>query len=193
MNEVLKDGALMGVLMSASTMFETYVIYYSDFALTKAAICYFVEWVVLSIIYVWLLYRFCRKYSVNNFDSSVGFDFGQGFGFVITLTLFVAIMVGVTTTIFQSVMGFDEFINGYIARVDELVAYMGANNIAMNSMEEPLAELRDNIRAFTQPSMLENIFAAIYSYVFTGIFIGLIIAAALRRKPVIVERNENEE
>lgn len=183
----------MGILMSASTMFETYVIYYSDFALTKAIICYFVEWVVLSIIYVWLLYRFCRKYSVNNFDSSVGFDFGQGFGFVITLTLFIAIMVGVTTTIFQSVMGFDGFINGYIARVDELVAYMGANNIAMNSMEEPLMELRDNIRAITQPSMLENIFAAIYSYVFSGIFIGLIIAAALRRKPVIVERNEDEE
>lgn len=193
LNEALKYGAILGIMMSLSTMFETYVLYYSDIALAKASMLYFVEWLIVASVYVWLLYRFSKKYSFNNFDSSEGFDFGQGFGFVVTLALFVAIMVGVTTTIFQSVMGFDGFINGYIARIDEFVAYMGENNIAMNSMAESLEEVRDNIRAITQPSMLENILAAIYSYVLIGIIIGLIIAAILRRKPIIVERNENEE
>lgn len=191
-NETLKLGAILGALMSISTMLESYVIYYSAIPLVRASMIYLAEWLVVVIAYVWLMYRFTKSYSNRYFDEGAGFSFSQGFGFVITLSLFVAIMVGVTTTLFYSVMGFDGFIDGYIARIDELVAYMGANNIAMNSVAEDVELLRDNIRALQQPSMLSNILAAINNYVLSGLIIGLTIAAILRRKPVIVERNENE-
>ena len=191
-NETLKLGAILGALMSISTMLESYVSYYSAIPLVRASMIYLAEWLVVVVAYVWLMYRFTKSYSNRYFDEGAGFSFSQGFGFVITLSLFVAIMVGVTTTLFYSVMGFDGFIDGYIARIDELMAYMGANNIAMNSVAEDIELLRDNIRAFQQPSMLSNILAAINNYVLSGLIIGLIIAAILRRKPVIVERNENE-
>lgn len=191
-NETLKLGAILGALMSISTMLESYVIYYSAIPLVRASMIYLAEWLVVVVAYVWLMYRFTKSYSNRYFDEGAGFSFSQGFGFVITLSLFVAIMVGVTTTLFYSVMGFDGFIDGYIARIDELVAYMGANNIAMNSVAEDIELLRDNIRALQQPSMLSNILAAINNYVLSGLIIGLTIAAILRRKPVIVERNENE-
>ena len=191
-NETLKLGAILGALMSISTMLESYVVYYSAIPLVRASMIYLAEWLVVVVAYVWLMYRFTKSYSNRYFDEGAGFSFSQGFGFVITLSLFVAIMVGVTTTLFYSVMGFDGFIDGYIARIDELVAYMGANNIAMNSVAEDIELLRDNIRALQQPSMLSNILAAINNYVLSGLIIGLTIAAILRRKPVIVERNENE-
>lgn len=179
--------------MSVSTLFESYIMYYSDMAITKAAMLYFVEWIAVVVAYLWLMYRFTKRYSLRNFDSSVGFDFSQGFGFIVTLSLLVAIIVGMSTTIFYSVMGFDGFVDGYLMRMDELVAYMGEHNMAMEPISEDVAKMRDDIEALQQPSMLSSILGAINSYVFAGIIVGLIMAATLRRKPVIENRERDEE
>lgn len=181
-NDALKYGAILGALMSLSTIFESYLIYYSDVPLVKASMIYLVEWFAAIVVYVWLLVRFTKRYS-NNFAPEEGFNFSQGFGFIVMLSLLVAVIVGMMTTLFYSIAGYDLFIDGYLARIDEMMSYMGENNLLTQPLNEDIEVWCDTIRYSTQPSMLSSILAAIDNYVFSGMVVGVIIALSVRRKP----------
>lgn len=181
-NDALKYGAILGALMSLSTIFETYLLYYSDVPLVKASMIYLVEWFAAIVVYVWLLVRFTKRYS-NNFAPEEGFSFSQAFGFILVLSLLVAIIVGMMTTIFYSIAGYDGLVEGYLTRIDEFMLYLGENNILTQQVNDDIEVMRDAIRYSEQPSMLSSILAAISNYVFSGMVVGVIIALSVRRKP----------
>lgn len=191
-NDALKYGAILGVVMSLSMIFEHYILYYSDVALGKAMTLYLLEWVAVVGIYIWLLYRFTKNFS-NNFEPEEGFSFVMGIGFAMTLNLLVAVIVGMASTIFYSIAGFEGLIEGYIGRIDEMMSTVGDNNLAMQSLAADMDALRDNVRAMEQPSMLMSIVGTVSNYVMWGIVIDAIIALVLRRKPVFVDRHNDEE
>ena len=185
-NDVLRGGAILGIIMCLSTIFENYVMYYSSMPMMTAAITYLVEWIVVVGIYIWLIYHYTKNYA-NKFDVRTGFDFGLGFGFVVTLTLLVAIMVGMTNTIFYSIMGFDGFVDGYLSRLDELSLYLQTHGVPMESIQDDMTKLRDNVATLEQPSMLSSILGTISNYVFIGVFIGVIVAFVVRRRPIFID------
>lgn len=187
-NDALKYGAILGAIMSLSMMFETYILHYSDVPLVKALTIYVVEWFAVVIVYIWLLVRFTKRYS-QNFAPEEGFTFGQGFGFIIVLAFLVAVIVGMMNTIFISIAGFDGFIEGYIGRINEMMLYMGENNLITQSLNEDVEVLVDTVAHSTQPSMFESILAAINGYVFSAMLVGAIIALAIRRKPQMINRD----
>lgn len=187
-NDALKYGAILGAIMSLSMMFETYILHYSDVPLVKALTIYVVEWFAVVIVYIWLLVRFTKRYS-QNFAPEEGFTFGQGFGFIIVLAFLVAVIVGMMNTIFISIAGFDGFIEGYIGRINEMMLYMGENNLITQSLNEDVEVMVDAVKHSTQPSMFESILAAINGYVFSAMLVGAIIALAIRRKPQMINRD----
>lgn len=187
-NDALKYGAILGAIMSLSMMFENYILYYSEVPLVKALMIYLVEWLAVIVIYIWLLVRFTKRYS-QNFAPEEGFTFGQGFGFIIVLAFLVAVIVGMMSTIFYSIAGYDGFIAGYIGRINEMMLSMGENNLITQPLNENVEELVDTVEHSTQPSMLSTILAAINSYVFSAMIVGAIIALAIRRKPIMINRD----
>lgn len=191
-SNALKYGAILGAVMGVSKLFEIYVMYYSDMPLDNAAITYLVEFVAILVLYVWMLYRFTKIYS-NQFDSRLGFKFTTGLGYILSMNILAAIIVGVLTTIFYSIMGYDGYIEGYLMRMDEFAALIEEHGPMDETMIEYFETTRDNIEGLQQPSMLVSISSYVYVYIFSGLIIGAIIALITRRKPVLFDDSQYEE
>jgi hypothetical protein len=192
LNKALKYGAIIGLIMSISFIYENYVMWYSNVPIVNACILYFVEWLIVVCIYVWLIYRFTKSYS-RNFTPEMGFSFSQGLAFSLALTMLASIIVGVTATIFQSIMGYDDFVQGYIGRIDELVQLIKENSATDVEMPADFEEMRDGVRAMEQPSMLSNIYATMSNYVFMGFIICSIVSLIVRRRAVYINNSQNEK
>jgi predicted PurR-regulated permease PerM len=123
----------------------------------------------------------------------MGFSFSQGLAFSLALTMLASIIVGVTATIFQSIMGYDDFVQGYIGRIDELVQLIKENSATDVEMPADFEEMRDGVRAMEQPSMLSNIYATMSNYVFMGFIICSIVSLIVRRRAVYINNSQNEK
>ncbi len=185
-SDACKYGAILGLVASLSRLFEDYLIYYSSAPLERMAITYIVELLVYTVIFIYLIVRFTKRRAQRFGDE--GFTFGQSFGYSFTLVMLAMVVVGVTRTIFIQIMGFNDFVDGYIGRIDQFEAYIAENgavakSMADNGMMGSFDEMRVALRAMTQPSMFSNIFSAVDSSAFVALILATIMGFTLRRKP----------
>lgn len=178
---ILRTGAMFGLLMSVSHIFEHYVLIFSDLDLTTASMVYFFEWIASAAIYVWLLWRSARRVA-NSIDRRVGLSFGLAWSYIIIISILVGIIIGVANTLFVSYMGYDSFVDGMLERLNQTRELMLATGVE-NIDDELFVEMRAAVQSAEQPSIFSNILGSMNSYIFTGGIIGLIIAAFVRRKP----------
>ena len=186
-SDAWKYGAILGVLASVSRLFEDYLIYYSSVPLERMAVTYLIEILIYSVIFIYLLVRFTKRRS--QMFANEGFTFGQGFGYSFTLIILAMIIVGVLRTIFIQIMGFNDYIDGFIGRIDQFEAYMTENESLAKSMGDSdlmgdMEEMRIELRAMKQPSMFLNVWSAVNSSAFVALILASIIGFNTRRKPL---------
>jgi heme A synthase len=191
-NYAHKYGAILGAVMGVSKLFEAYLMCYSDISLDMASIIYVVELIAIFVAYVWMLHSFTKKYSYQ-LDPRLGFKFTTGLGYILSMNILAAIIIGALITIFYSIMGYDGYVNGYIMRIDEVEAFMEEHGAMNAELKENLENMRDQIQTMQQPSMLLSISAYVYSYIFNGLIVGSIVALTTRRKPVFYDNTTYEQ
>ncbi len=183
-NDVASKGAILGVLMLVSHIFEQAMML--NGSLTRMSVVG-VEMLVVFVLYIYLLYRFTKNHSLR-YAAEEGFPYGKAFGYVVTISLFTSVIVGLGGYVFT------HFIIGYKDYVDGIVN-MYSNILSTTPMPAQVAgtyeQMLDQIGSQPEPSILATISSAIWNYILLGCFAGVIIAAVVKREPNIFG-NENE-
>jgi hypothetical protein len=180
-SDAMMAGAIVGVVMALSRIFERYELFFSTSELLSVVTPYAIEWVLMVGIFVWLLFFFTRR-RAKAADAEVGFSYGQALSFVLVVSMLTGIIVGLADTIFINAMGYDVYVDGMVSRIAEmrnLYIEAGLTQADVKSFDEMAAAAR----MAEQPSIFMNIFVDLYNYILFGGLPGLIIAAIVRRQP----------
>ena len=173
--DVAKYGAIIGVLLAVSFMLETRLMLSASFGL------YALEWIVVVALHYYLLHRFTRQYSINNFSAETGFSFGQGYGYVLSVSAVAGIIVGLVQYLYLHL--FIGYAN-YTERIaNTFTEYIAQNGGVPASMESMLAQTFEQLQNAPEPSMLKTVWGGTFSGVLFGAIFGLIIAGVLARAP----------
>lgn len=179
--DVMRSGAILGIVMAVSRIFERYVLFYSGWELNKASLLYLGEGLLACVVFIWLLVRFTRR-RAKECDPRLGFSYGLALSYILVVSMFAGIIVGVGDTLFTSAMGYDGFVTGSIARIEELrelYASMGVSSSDLKIFDDVVHA----VRTTEQPSMISNVFGGFNNYIILGGLPGLIIAGVVSRKP----------
>ena len=179
--DVMRAGAIVGVVMALSSVLEQYLLFFSELSLVRATAIYVVEWLIMVAIYAFMLFFFARQ-RVAQCDPQYGMSFSQVLSYVILVSMFAGVMVGVANTLYIDAEGYALYVDGMLLRLDQMVdmlpAKIAADEYAL------FEESADIIRSAEQPTIFNNIFASLNRYIIGGAFVGVIIAAIVRRDPV---------
>ena len=180
-NDVLRSGAILGIVMSLSVVFERYVLAFSDMSIMTASVVYFIEWFVVMVAFVWLIVFFVRRRG-RSYPAEVGFSYSTALSYILLVSMLAGIVVGVATTVYINAMGYDNYIEGVIGRMEELVTLYESMGIP-SEQTATFGEYADQMRYTEQPSILANVFGSLQLYMLAGGIPGLIIAGIVSRRP----------
>ena len=180
-HDVLRSGAILGLVMALSSIFERYLLLASNLTLGTATMLYLGEAVVACVVFIWLIVRFTRRRRDTG-DPRFGFNYSTALSYILLISMLAGVIVGVAGTIFTSAIGYDAYIAGNISRLEEAKTLyeglgVGANDLVL------FDEMVHRIRTAPQPTMLQNVLASFSNYILFGGIPGLIIAGVLSRKP----------
>ncbi|MBE6210909.1 MAG: DUF4199 domain-containing protein [Rikenellaceae bacterium] len=177
-NDVASKGAILGVLMLASNIFEQAMFLNG----TMGRLSFVgIEAIVVFVIYVFLLFYFAKRHSLQ-YSKEEGFSYGKAFGYVLTLSLFTSVIVGLGSYIFTHfIIGYKEYVDGVLNLYTNIFSTIEVPAQMANTYEQ----LIDQIGSQPEPSLFAIIFASIRNYLLLGGFVGLIIAAVVKREPNI--------
>lgn len=185
--DALKYGALLGLIMGLSRIFETYDLFLSD--RVGVGGLFVVEWLASVVIFIWLLYRFTKRRALLAPDDE-GFSYGSGLSYALMVSMLAGVVVGVMYHIFVSIVGYEAYVEGYISLIDEYYAIIANSGVQLPSdYMEMFEDMKDMLRRSEAPSMFDNLLASLKTYMFTGLVVGLIIAAITRRQPQYPQSN----
>lgn len=183
-NDVASKGAILGVLMLASHIFEQIMVLNGTLARVSIV---GVEVLVIFVLYVYLLYRFAKSHSLRYIPEE-GFPYGKAFGYVVAVSLFASVIVGLGSYLSTHfIIGYNDYIDGVINMYTNILSESPMPAQMTGIYEQTI----DKIREQPEPSIFATISSAIWNYLLLGGFAGLIIAAVVKREPNIFG-NENE-
>lgn len=187
-SDAMMAGAIVGVVMALSRIFERYELFFSSSDLMSVVIPYAIEWLLMVGVFVWLLYFFTRR-RAKAVDAEVGFSYGQALSFVLVVSMLAGIIVGLVDTIYINAMGYDTYIDGMVGRIAEMRNLYVDAGLSQADLK-PFDEMAAAARMAEQPSIFTNIFVDLYNYILFGGLPGLIIASVVRRQPEYRENND---
>lgn len=178
------QGGVIGLVLAASMFFETYASLSGRVGLMGLML---VEWVAVVILHYWLLNRYTKQYAVQ-FSDEEGFPFFRGYGYVLVLSLFAGVILGLAQAVYlHGVMGYGAYIEQYASALKELLAASPASS----QMEPMLKQMFTQLEAAPVPSVLQTAWGGVTNSILFGGFFGLIIAAVQSRSPkLFAPKNE---
>lgn len=179
-NDALRDGAIVGCVMSLSRIAESYMMILSDMPLNTMSVVSCVEMLLAAGIFIWLVYRFARRRSASS-DASVGYSYGSGVLHIFVISLLAGIVVGLANALFIAAIGYDAYVEGYVARIGQLASLVPGS-------EQMFTTLIDEIESSSAPTVFDNIIGSMNSYIITGGILAFAIAGMVRRDPKIENR-----
>lgn len=188
--DVLRSGAILGVVMALSRIVEMYLLAYSSLDMGSMSIWFLLEWVVAAVIFVWLLVRMSKRRAAAT-DPKYGYSYSMALAYILMISMLAGIMVGVADTLFIGVMGYDAYIDGMIGRIDEIRQLYVSMNIT--SVDADFSAMISALRSAERPSMMSAIFSMFNSYVLVGGVVGLVVAGIVCRKPQILSENQDDD
>lgn len=185
-NDAASKGAILGGLMLASHIVEqSSILSGSITAVTFIGL----EMLVVAAIYIYLLYRFAKKASVKFADSTLGFSYSQALMYIVCITLFAGVIVGLGGYVYTHyIIGYENYTDRMIAGVQQMLQEMGGSPSIPRMYNDMLQTLAEQ----SEPSILSTIASSIFSYGLWGLFIGLFIAAGVKREPQIFDNDPQE-
>ena len=200
--DVLRSAAIVGIVMSVSHIFEKYITLFSDLGLGASSLIIFIEGIVAAVLFVGMLYYFTRRLAKGWNERveymgqvlDVKFSYSRALSYVLTVSMLASVIVGVASTIYVDIIGYDIYLAAQIAYIEETVDFVNAagqmsgseNLVSVESMEDFVSQLE----ASERPSMFANIISLMSSYMLYGGLTGLVVAAVARRN---IKQNVSSE
>ena len=200
--DVLRSAAIVGIVMSVSHIFEKYITLFSDLGLGASSLIIFIESIVAAVLFVGMLYYFTRRLAKGWNERveymgqvlTVKFSYSRALSYVLTVSMLASVIVGVASTIYVDIVGYDIYLAAQIAYIEETVDFVNAagqmsgseNLVSVESMEDFVSQLE----ASERPSMFANIISLMSSYMLYGGLTGLVVAAVARRN---IKQNVSSE
>ena len=187
LHDALSKGAILGFIMLVSNIFEQAVLLYKG-TLGWVGIMG-VEIIAVAILYVWLIYRFTKHYSISVLagqQSVKYFTYGSGLGYAVAVSVLAGIIVAVGAYLFRHcVVGYDNYIAGIIRTYQNLLSSSNMPASLSNTYNQMFAQMRSQ----AEPSMLMSVFSGISNYFISGTLVGLVIAGLVKRSPEMFDNN----
>ena len=191
LNSVLNRGAILGFVMLCSHIFEQCAVVYGG-TLTWYSIMG-VEMLAACALYVWLLYRFAKSYSLSVLEQRSElkmFSFCAGYSYVTSVSMLAGVIVGLGRYVTHSfVIGHDKYVQ---AMISSLQSILKANPEAA-SMMGSYDQLFNQMAVQPEPGVFATVFSSVWSYLMWGAIVGLVIAAMVKREPVLFDEQNSEE
>ena len=200
--DVLRSAAIVGIVMSVSHIFEKYITLFSDLGLGASSLIISIEGIAAAVLFVGMLYYFTRRLAKNWNERveymgqvlNVKFSYSRALSYVLTVSMLASVIVGVASTIYVDIIGYDIYLAAQIAYIEETVDFVNAagqmsgseNLVSVESMEDFVSQLE----ASERPSMFANIISLMSSYMLYGGLTGLVVAAVARRN---IKQNVSSE
>lgn len=171
---VLRDGAILGLVMALSHVFESWMLM-CDWPLNQVSLYISIEMLAAAIFFVWYIYRSTKHCSLA-MESEQGFPYTAALFYAMMMSLLAGVLAGLSQSIYTSIIGYGAYIDGYIARLEEMLSLMPMDSTTFDNVI-------DQLRATEQPSVFANVLSSMNTYMFFGAIVGLIVAAIVRRNP----------
>ena len=200
--DVLRSSAILGVVMAISHIFERHIMLFSGLSLGTSSLILLLEGIIAAVVFVGMLYYFTRRLAKGWNEKvefmgqvlDVKFSYSRALSYVLTVSMLASIIVGVASTIYIDVVGYDVYIAAQIDYVQETVDFVKAYGqisgdegaLSAKGMENMIMQMETSER----PSMFATIISLMSSYMLYGGLVGLVIAAVARRN---VKKNVSNE
>lgn len=191
LNSVLNKGAVLGLVMLCSHIFEQCAVVYGGnmawFSVMGA------EMLAVAVLYVWMLYRFAKSFSVAVMEEQGEvkmFNYSRGFSYVASVSSLAGVIVGLGRYVMHSVViGHEKYLQAMVAAVQKALSASSESSTLMSTYEPMLKQMMTQ----PEPGIFATIISTVWGYMVWGIIIGLIIAAVVKREPVLFDNKENNE
>ena len=175
-NDACRGGAIIGLVMAVSNVAAQAMLLKGGIGMYGRVI---VAWLALAGVFIWLLYRFTRKRAAL-YAPEEGFSFGQGFGFIVVMSLLSGLIAGAAGYFYRHVaIGYDVYTERYIDSVNGLLSEVPVPAATVDAYEL----LFEQLRSTPEPSIFAAIASSMFWYVVAGGLIGLVIAGVISRAP----------
>lgn len=191
LNKVMSYGAILGLVMLASHIFEQCAVIYGGTMGWYSVMG--IEYIVAIVVYIWMLYRFAKSYSLEVMaqQSDVKmFSFSRAYGFIVSVSSLSGVIVGLGRYILHNlVIGHSEYTQAMISSLQAILKANPETAAMMGTYNQMFAQLA----AQPEPTILQTVFSSVWSYFFASAIVALVIAAVVKKEPNIFEKNNSEE
>ena len=171
-NNAARQGAILGAVLAVSSVLENMMMLSGRLTLYALLT---VETIAVIVLHYYLLHRYTRQRAAL-YTAGEGFTFGQGYGYLLAVSGFAGVIVGIVQYIYlHLIVGYANYVDHVVASVTETLAASGGMSASMEPlMSQTLAQLQ----SAPEPTVLATVWSGIFSSLLFGAFFGLIIAAA---------------
>lgn len=185
--EAAKQGGVLGVVLALSMLFESYTSLSGSMGLMTLMVF---EWIAVVVLHYYLLHRYTKQYRTG-FAVEEGFTFWQGYGYLMIISAFAGVIVGLVQAIYlHLILGYSTYVDRMIASLQTMVASGGQVHA---SMEALLAQSFAEVQNAPIPSVLSTVWGGLFNTILFAAIFGLIIAGVLARAPKLFDTPTDEE
>lgn len=185
-NSAARQGAVLGAVLAASSVLENLIMISGRIGLYMLLT---VEMIAVVVLHYYLLHRYTRQRAAL-YTAGEGFAFGQGYGYLLAVSGFAGVIVGIVQYLYLHVIvGYGNYVDRMVETMTQMLAASGGMTAAMEPlMSQTLAQLQ----SAPEPSVLSTVWSGIFSSLLFGAFFGLIIAGVQARAPRPFDDGQNE-
>ncbi len=191
LNKVMSYGAILGLVMLASHIFEQCAVIYGGTMGWYSVMG--IEYIVAIVVYIWMLYRFAKSYSLEVMAQQADvkmFSFSRAYGFIVSVSSLSGVIVGLGRYILHNlVIGHSEYTQAMISSLQAILKANPETAAMMGTYNQMFAQLA----AQPEPTILQTVFSSVWSYFLASAIVALVIAAVVKKEPNIFEKNNSEE
>lgn len=185
-NNAARQGAILGAVLAVSSVLENMMMLSGRLTLYALLT---VETIAVIVLHYYLLHRYTRQRAAL-YTAGEGFTFGQGYGYLLAVSGFAGVIVGIVQYIYlHLIVGYANYVDHVVASVTETLA---ANGGMSASMEPLLNQMIAQMQSAPEPTVLATVWSGIFSSLLFGAFFGLIIAGVQARAPRPFDDGQNE-
>ena len=190
LSNLMNKGAILGLVMLCSHVLEQCAVVYGG---TMAWFYVMgVEMLAAAALYVWMLYKFAKGYSLSVMEAQGEvkmFNYSRGFSYVASVSSLAGVIVGLGRYIMHSfVIGHQAYLKAMVTSVQTALSTSPESSSLMSAYEPMLKQMMTQ----PEPGVFATIISSVWSYMFWGMIVGLIIAAKVKHEPKLFD-NKTEE
>ena len=190
LNDMFTKGAILGVVMLASNILETSMIYYG--ATLSWLVITSIEVLAAVALYCWLVLHFTKNYAnlmMSERKEMPYFSYGSGLNYAIDISMLAGVIVGFGGYMFRHyVIGFENYTTVYIKLMQDIVS----QSEVPASMIGTYDQMFKAMEVQSEPSFIASIFSSVTNYLLAGTFVGLIVASKTKRAPKIFDKQDEQ-